>query len=247
MVETYAYGPFGETALENPLRYTGRFYDETTGLYDNRLRNYHPVLGRFIEPDPIGPAGGINLYAYVNSNPINFIDPLGLSAMDNGGYGSGQGEKSYIVSRPLGGGSEWLSHNFIVIGADFIGDPNATVTSHGSNAQGYVGRVDESTTGFSEGTYASDRAVWEAFMGESFNNPNLVEIPSSSAEVWAAAEALIENTDYAAFAGPFGANSNSASQAIGNRAAGFPLGVPGWPSRVAPGAWSWREIQFRRK
>ena len=91
-VEHYRYGPFGETegtsVLGNPIRYTGRFYDETTGLYDNRLRNYHPVLGRFIEPDPIGPAGGINLYAYVNSNPINFIDPLGLSAMDNGGVGS---------------------------------------------------------------------------------------------------------------------------------------------------------------
>ena len=82
-VEHYRYGPFGETegtsVLGNPIRYTGRFYDETTGLYDNRLRNYHPVLGRFIEPDPIGPAGGINLYAYVNSNPINFIDPLGLA------------------------------------------------------------------------------------------------------------------------------------------------------------------------
>ena len=50
VVETYAYGPFGETAgagaLGNPLRYTGRAYDAATGLYDNRLRNTHPVLGR---------------------------------------------------------------------------------------------------------------------------------------------------------------------------------------------------------
>ena len=54
VVETYAYGPFGETAgasaLGNPLRYTGRAYDAATGLYDNRLRNYHPVLGFFPKP-----------------------------------------------------------------------------------------------------------------------------------------------------------------------------------------------------
>ena len=105
-VEHYRYGPFGETegvsVLGNPIRYTGRFYDETTGLYDNRLRNYHPVLGRFIEPDPIGPAGGINLYAYVNSNPINFIDPLGLAPIP--GSSSGPWREGYVFSEGNGSG-----------------------------------------------------------------------------------------------------------------------------------------------
>ena len=44
--------------LGNPIRYTGRFYDETTGLYDNRLRNYHPVLGCALNPAP-GSASGV--------------------------------------------------------------------------------------------------------------------------------------------------------------------------------------------
>ena len=120
VVETYAYGPFGETAgaseLGNPLRYTGRAYDAATGLYDNRLRNYHPVLGRFIEPDPIGPAGGINLYAYVNSDPINFIDPLGLVAV---AYGSQQGDQTLTgwgMFRPEG-------HDYVAGRDDTVVEP----------------------------------------------------------------------------------------------------------------------------
>ena len=105
-VEIHAYGPFGETApasaVGNPLRYTGQAYDATTGVYDYRARNYHPGLGRFLEPDPIGPAGGIHLYAYVGNNPINFIDPLGLSRMDGGGQGHKNSEGLRGLSPPGG-------------------------------------------------------------------------------------------------------------------------------------------------
>ena len=157
---------------------------------------------------------------------------------------SQSGGDSYIASRPLGGDSKRFSHNFIVTDAEYIGDTNANVISYGNNAQGRVGRVDENTTGFSEGTHAADIAAWEGFKGTSPDNPNLVRIPASSFAVRSAAAALIENQDYSAIAGPFGANSNSAAQAVANRAAGFPLAVPGAP-RIAPGAGSWREIQFR--
>ena len=57
--------------------------DEETGLYLYRARYYDPVAGRFISKDPIGFAGGdVNLYGYVQNNPINWIDPYGLSAAD---------------------------------------------------------------------------------------------------------------------------------------------------------------------
>ncbi|EDT6764455.1 AHH domain-containing protein, partial [Salmonella enterica] len=49
------------------------------GLHYNLFRYYAPECGRFVSQDPIGLAGGLNLYAYA-PNPLNWIDPLGLSA-----------------------------------------------------------------------------------------------------------------------------------------------------------------------
>ena len=43
------------------------------------FRHYRPGLGRYLTPDPIGLAGGLNLYSYAGQNPINYTDPLGLS------------------------------------------------------------------------------------------------------------------------------------------------------------------------
>jgi RHS repeat-associated protein len=92
LVETYAYGPYGETgeasAVSNPFRYTGREFDAETGLYYYRARYYSADLGRFLEPDPIGFGDGMNVYAYVGNNPINFVDPLGLSKVGSGSISS---------------------------------------------------------------------------------------------------------------------------------------------------------------
>jgi RHS repeat-associated protein len=61
--------------------YTGREPD-ATGLIYYRARYYDPSIGRFTQRDPIGLNGGINQYAYVNDNPVNFTDPEGLLARD---------------------------------------------------------------------------------------------------------------------------------------------------------------------
>ena len=61
--------------------YTGREPD-ATGLVYYRARYYDPGQRRFTQRDPIGFGGGINQYAYVQNNPINFNDPNGLLARD---------------------------------------------------------------------------------------------------------------------------------------------------------------------
>jgi RHS repeat-associated protein len=78
----YSYDPFGNTTVSgaansNAFQYTGRENDGN-GLYFYRARYYSPVLGRFVNEDPAG--SGLNSYAYADGDPIDFSDPLGLSA-----------------------------------------------------------------------------------------------------------------------------------------------------------------------
>ncbi len=64
--------------VATPLRFQGQYFDAETGLHYNRHRYYQPGTGRFITPDPIGLAGGLNNYQYA-PNPTGWVDPLGLS------------------------------------------------------------------------------------------------------------------------------------------------------------------------
>ncbi|MBR9771252.1 MAG: hypothetical protein GYB54_09025 [Gammaproteobacteria bacterium] len=69
------------STTDNPLRFQGQYLDEETGLHYNRHRYYDPETGRFTTQDPIGLAGGENLYMYA-PNPTGWVDPLGLSGAE---------------------------------------------------------------------------------------------------------------------------------------------------------------------
>jgi RHS repeat-associated protein len=71
-----AFGP--RDSQQQNLRFQGQYFDEETGLHYNRFRYYDPDVGRFVNQDPIGLAGGNNLFRYA-PNPIAWIDPFGLN------------------------------------------------------------------------------------------------------------------------------------------------------------------------
>jgi RHS repeat-associated protein len=60
----------------------GLMHDKEFGLIYNRARYLHPVLGRFVNRDPIRYADGMNLYEYVGSKPVRFRDPTGLTVSE---------------------------------------------------------------------------------------------------------------------------------------------------------------------
>ncbi|MBX9809531.1 RHS repeat-associated core domain-containing protein, partial [Candidatus Gracilibacteria bacterium] len=72
-ISSYTGTLYGNTRL-----YTGREYDQETGLYYNRARYYNPDTGRFLSRDPIGQNDQINLYTYVANNPLKYVDRMGL-------------------------------------------------------------------------------------------------------------------------------------------------------------------------
>ncbi len=92
--------PFGETHSEYKLstvgaqnvRFPGQYYDSETGYHQNWFRDYDPIGGRYLQPDPVGLAGGNNPYRYANANPVNYYDPNGKTAAHaaRGAYWGGQ-------------------------------------------------------------------------------------------------------------------------------------------------------------
>jgi RHS repeat-associated protein len=82
--------PSGLGTFDLPLRLPGQYFDKETNLHYNFFRDYDPSIGRYGESDPIGLEGGLNTYAYVKSNPLADVDPLGLVNW-KGAFGGGSG------------------------------------------------------------------------------------------------------------------------------------------------------------
>ena len=83
---THAFGanlpdedPDGNAQLfEYNPRFPGQYFDKETNLHYNYFRYYEPETGRYVSPDPIGLAGGLNIFSYASADPLSYSDPYGL-------------------------------------------------------------------------------------------------------------------------------------------------------------------------
>ncbi len=77
-VNTYdEYGVPG-SANAGRFQYTGQMWIPEEGLFHYKARAYNPILGRFMQSDPIGYGDGLNFYPYIHNDPVNGWDSLGL-------------------------------------------------------------------------------------------------------------------------------------------------------------------------
>ncbi|WP_445667212.1 RHS repeat-associated core domain-containing protein [Paenibacillus sp. FSL K6-1558] len=119
MLNQYTYDVWGnprvvEEQTPNVLRYAGEYWDEETGLQYLRSRWYDPNLGRFINEDTYegdkAEPSSLNLYTYVENNPLIYTDPSGeakrgeKNALEGLGSGSGSASGSAGMGRSSGGG-----------------------------------------------------------------------------------------------------------------------------------------------
>jgi len=93
MVARYDYDAYGKVVAQagsfanqatngNAFQFNTKYLDAETGLNYYGHRYYSARLGRWTTRDPLGEAGGLNLYGFVGNDPVNGIDPLGLAVMD---------------------------------------------------------------------------------------------------------------------------------------------------------------------
>jgi len=120
VVERYAYDAYGQVQVQNAARqpvatapqtpwlFTGRYYHAESKFYDFRNRVYQPAIGRFMQVDPIGFWGGVNLYGYVANRPLRSRDPHGFDFWIEGpSPGEPAGHQSIVVGNPNGQNSAY--------------------------------------------------------------------------------------------------------------------------------------------
>nr|WP_256661182.1 RHS repeat-associated core domain-containing protein [Pseudomonas sp. LAIL14HWK12:I2] len=194
-----------EDYLTQPLRFQGQYFDEESGLHYNRHRYYDPDVGRYLTPDPVKLAGGLNQYRYV-PNPTGWVDPLGLTSncpppnkpgcpVPDGVGDSVVDEGEPLIPKPKSrpenfGSDEKLAGHFEKHGAEFkaMSNEEYLLTARGVVNQGtrveylYKGEV---RAGYIQlmGTNRKGEAKF-AFVGTNTNNEITTLHTKSGKEFW---------------------------------------------------------------
>jgi RHS repeat-associated protein len=148
--------PFGGTAAnEDPdgdsvaffynVRFPGQYFDAESGLSYNYFRDYDPMIGAYVQSDPIGLVGGLNTYAYVEARPTSLVDPLGLDPLN-----LGQGYTGRLDEFNYGGSSTFEIHVYDKGGKEVgIFGPGGWLNKHGHKGRpvGLPDQVENSCKG----------------------------------------------------------------------------------------------------
>jgi len=228
------YLPFGEVFSEDrdpdgdgvevdqPFRFPGQYQDEETGLYYNYFRDYDPVLGRYVEADPIGLNGGVNLWGYVGQRPVSFVDQIGLC---------------YIVVKYKSLMGTTAHHAYLLVGGTSQGPFTIYRAGPTYDVPGFWGPIDT----FS-GPYRNNAPDWSS---DWRSRPGQVLLDNDEPcecydEMLESALQSINNSG--AFYNPKGPNSNSVINELINEI-GFgadynPVWAPGWDAPIVTHDWS---------
>lgn len=136
---SYDSAPIQSSISDFNLGFPGQYYDVESNLWYNWNRYYDASLGRYTQVDPIGLMGGMNPYAYVGNNPVNFIDPSGLWSLSIEGYlGVGVGASISYNNGTL----EILGKFGVGLGLGVGLDPNGVPSKHSLDCgSGFIART----------------------------------------------------------------------------------------------------------
>ena len=175
-----AYAPYGEAYAQSgasDLSFTGQNNDTVSNLYDFLFREYHPVQGRWISPDPAGVGAADpmnpeswNRYAYVGNQPCDSIDPLGMSDCN-----FNVAVTSQNLTTPQEWNNAWSEFNRI------LGLANLGATLTGSSDADFTINLKENAVGWPE------LYPWNWFSAQpitTVGENNGIFSPTNSGTVW---------------------------------------------------------------
>jgi RHS repeat-associated protein len=139
--DRYEYDAFGtpyQGSFENGMNlgYTGKPYDAKTGLYDYGYRDYQPATARFTTVDPV--RDGNNWFAYVNNDPVNWVDPWGLESYGFEGEIKNESDSTVLVKQEDSTETEG-SYVPLVPGSIHRGPVDGVLAPNGDTYKGYPG------------------------------------------------------------------------------------------------------------